>query len=51
VQRITTDSLAVGSRRRIAFTDDNLHKYQEALKKADEQMDEEVKNMRVRVCE
>jgi hypothetical protein len=43
--------LAVGSRRRIAFMDDNLYKYQQTLKKADEQMAEAIKNMHVGVYE
>jgi len=51
VRRSVTDNLAVGSRRRIAFMDDNLYKYQETLRNADERMDEAIKNMRVGVCE
>ena len=51
VRRSGPDNLAVGSRRRVAFMDDNLYIYQETLRKADEQMDEAIKNMHVRVCE
>ncbi|XP_021926488.1 adenylate cyclase type 2 isoform X2 [Zootermopsis nevadensis] len=49
VRRSGTDNLAVGSRRRIAFMDDNLYKYQQTLKKADEQMADAIKNMHVGV--
>jgi hypothetical protein len=51
VRRSINDNLAVGSRRRIAFMDDNLYKYQQTLKKADEQMAEAIKNMHVGVYE
>ncbi|KAJ9579599.1 hypothetical protein L9F63_004784, partial [Diploptera punctata] len=44
------DNLAVGSRRRImGFLEINLYRYQETLKKADEQMAEAIKKMHVGV--
>ncbi|XP_069698039.1 adenylate cyclase type 2-like isoform X1 [Periplaneta americana] len=49
VRRSATDNLAVGSRRRFVFMDDNLYKYQQTLRKADEQMAEAIKNMHVGV--
>jgi adenylate cyclase len=47
VQRSISDNLAVGSRRRIMFVDDNLYNYKETLGKADEWMDEAIKKMPV----
>jgi hypothetical protein len=51
VRHSIPDTLALSSRRRNPFIDDNLLKYQEALKMADERMEEAIKNMRVGVCE
>jgi len=51
VQRSISDNLAVGSRRRIMFVDDTLYKFKETLRKADEQLEEEIKKMPVGVCE
>ncbi|PSN48742.1 hypothetical protein C0J52_08911 [Blattella germanica] len=47
VRKSGNDNLAVGSRRRMVFMDDNLYKYQQTLKKADEQMAEAIKKMQV----
>ena len=45
------DNLAVGSRRRIVFLDYNLYRYQQTLKRADEQMAEAIKKMQVGIFE
>ena len=51
MRRSGPDNLAEGSRRRVAFMEDSLYIYQETLRKADELMDEAIKNMHVKVCE
>ncbi|XP_049813125.1 adenylate cyclase type 2-like [Schistocerca nitens] len=41
------DGIAVASRRRTAFMDNNLHQYQQALLKANEEMSKAIENMKL----
>ena len=51
MRKAGNDNLAVGSRRRLVFMDYNLYRYQQTLRKADEQMAQAIKKMHVGIYE